>query len=132
MCEVKFYEKGKYKYKIQNYKIHKFMKYKICEIENSECRLSCKNVFACLFSVHNTISLSRHEQVCLMRLRFERSDGRSISRNIASLNILVHDVINLLYSRLSHTFFLIQSFSLHKVKIPHQIQILLQMMTCRL
>ena len=24
-------------------------------------------------------------------------DGRSISRNVASLNILVHDVINLLY-----------------------------------
>ena len=31
-----------------------------------------KNIFACLFSVHNTISLSRHEQVCLMRLRFKR------------------------------------------------------------
>ena len=31
-----------------------------------------KNIFACLFSVPNTISLSRHEQVCLMRLRFER------------------------------------------------------------
>ena len=31
-----------------------------------------KNIFACLFSVHYTISLSRHEQVCLMRLRFER------------------------------------------------------------
>ena len=31
-----------------------------------------KNIFACLFSVHNTISLSRHEQVCLMRLDFER------------------------------------------------------------
>ena len=30
-----------------------------------------KNIFACLFNVHNTISLSRHEQVCLMRLRFE-------------------------------------------------------------
>ena len=30
-----------------------------------------KNIFACLFSVHNTISLSRHEQVCLMRLRFD-------------------------------------------------------------
>ena len=29
-----------------------------------------KNIFACLFSVHNTISLSRHEQVCLMRLFF--------------------------------------------------------------
>ena len=45
----------------------------------------------------NIISLSRHEQVCLMRLRFEPDDGRSISRNVASLNILVHDVINLLY-----------------------------------
>ena len=31
-----------------------------------------KNIFACLFSVHNTMSLSRHEQVCLMRLHFER------------------------------------------------------------
>ena len=48
--------------------------------------------------------LSRHEQVCLMRYRFERcfslhrvDDGRSISRNVSSFNILVHDVINLLY-----------------------------------
>ena len=24
-----------------------------------------ENIFACLFSIHNTISLSRHEQVCL-------------------------------------------------------------------
>ena len=31
-----------------------------------------KNIFACLFSVHNTIRLSRHEQVRLIRLRFER------------------------------------------------------------
>ena len=31
-----------------------------------------KDIFTCLFSVHNTISLSRHEQVCLMSLRFER------------------------------------------------------------
>ena len=30
-----------------------------------------ENIFACLFSLHNTISLSRHEQVCLIRLRFE-------------------------------------------------------------
>ena len=27
-----------------------------------------KNIFACLFIVHNAISLSRHEQVCLTRL----------------------------------------------------------------
>ena len=32
----------------------------------------CKNIFACLFSIHNTISLSRNKQVCLMRLRFMR------------------------------------------------------------
>ena len=31
-----------------------------------------KNIFACLFSIHNTISLSRDEQVCLSRLLFER------------------------------------------------------------
>ena len=35
-------------------------------------RIWSKNIFACLFSVHNTISLSRHEKVCLIRLRFER------------------------------------------------------------
>ena len=31
-----------------------------------------ENIFACLFSIHNAISLSRHEQVCLSVLRFER------------------------------------------------------------
>ena len=51
--------------------------------DNYPCRL-CKNfvkdlvllilkdIFACLFSIHNTISLSCHEQVCLSGLRFER------------------------------------------------------------
>ena len=48
----------------------------------------------------NTIGLSRHEQVCLSGLHSERyfshhrpDDGRSISRNVAHLNILVHGVI---------------------------------------
>ena len=31
-----------------------------------------ENIFACLFSVHNRISLSCHEQVCVIRMRFER------------------------------------------------------------
>ena len=31
-----------------------------------------KNIFACLFSIHNAIRLSHHEQVSLMRLRSER------------------------------------------------------------
>ena len=31
-----------------------------------------KIIFACLFTIHNTISLSRHEQVCLSGLCFER------------------------------------------------------------
>ena len=31
-----------------------------------------KGIFACPFSSHYTISLSRHEQACLLRLRFER------------------------------------------------------------
>ena len=30
------------------------------------------NIFACLLSIHNTISLSRHEQVSLSGLGFER------------------------------------------------------------
>ena len=59
-----------------------------------------KDFFACFFSVHDTRSLSSHEQVCLMRLHFERHfpyhRGRGISRSVASLNILAHDVINLL------------------------------------
>ena len=46
-----------------------------------------KNIFACLFSVHNRISLSRHEQVWLCPMMGE----------VSSPNILVHDVINLLY-----------------------------------
>ena len=65
------------------------------------------NFFFCdsVINFYNTISLSRHEQVCLMRLRFKRyfslfsHDGRSISQNVASLNILVHDMINLLYHK---------------------------------
>ena len=32
----------------------------------------CKYIFASLFSIHNTISLSCNEQVCLCGLRFER------------------------------------------------------------
>ena len=31
-----------------------------------------KNISACLFSVHNTISLSRHELVCLIRLHLSK------------------------------------------------------------
>ena len=31
-----------------------------------------KDIFACLFSIHNRVSLSCHEQVCLSELRFER------------------------------------------------------------
>ena len=29
-----------------------------------------KNIFTCLVGVHNKLSLSRHEQVCFMRLLF--------------------------------------------------------------
>ena len=31
-----------------------------------------KNIFACLFSIHNVPSLSLHKQVCSVSLRFER------------------------------------------------------------
>ena len=53
-------------------------------LENYENDI-CKKIFACLFSVHNTIILLHHEQVCLIRLCFERylSHGRSTSRNVA-------------------------------------------------
>ena len=72
---------------------------------NSLFKFCPKGIFNCVnilegHSYYNTISLSRHEQVCLNGLRFERyrhDDGRSISGNVVHLNILVHDVINLLY-----------------------------------
>ena len=60
--------------------------------------------FACLFNVHNVISLSRDGRVCLTRVHCERyfshhlpNDGKKISRSVASSNILVHHVINFLY-----------------------------------
>ena len=31
------------------------------------------NILACLLSVHNAISLSRHKKVCLTKLRFDTS-----------------------------------------------------------
>ena len=70
-----------------------------------------KDITACLFSIHNTISLSCHEQVCLSELRCERyffHDGRSICRNVAQLNILLHDMLKLLYqwSNVNHCFFI--------------------------
>lgn len=60
-----------------------------------------KNIMASLFIVHSTISSSRDEKVCLMRPRFERHSphpvGRSIFKNVASLYIPVHGVMNLIY-----------------------------------
>ena len=45
----------------------------IAELENNkESDHFRKNMLACLFSIHNTISLSHHEQVCLSGIRFER------------------------------------------------------------
>ena len=52
-----------------------------------------KDIFACLFSIHSIISLSCHEQVYLSGLRSD--DGRSISQNVAHLNILVQMINNL-------------------------------------
>ena len=48
-----------------------------------------KNIFACLFSVHNTISLSRHEQVCLMRLRFERCFSHHRAYKYLHLHLII-------------------------------------------
>ena len=43
-----------------------------------------KNIFACLFRIRNAISLSRHEQVCLSTLRFERYFSHHRALNISS------------------------------------------------
>ena len=48
-----------------------------------------KDIFACLFSIHNIISLSCHEQVCLC----------------LCLSMFYHDMINLLYQSLVFTHF---------------------------
>ena len=56
-----------------------------------------------LFSIiawSSILSLSRHDQLSLMRLSFVRCFyhyRKEISQNVASLNLLIHDVINLLY-----------------------------------
>ena len=42
-------------------------------------------------------------------------DGRSISRNVASLNILVHDVINLLYYN-TNSYLFVNGTEIHKFK----------------
>ena len=40
-------------------------------ITNNELKeILSKNIFPCLFNVYNTISLSRHEQICLMMIHF--------------------------------------------------------------
>ena len=44
-----------------------------------------KNIFACLFIVHNTKSLSRHEQVRLIRLRFEGYFPHQLLKKLAHL-----------------------------------------------
>ena len=74
-----------------------------------------KNIFACLFGVHNTIILSRHEQVCLMRLRFERyfSHHRAMdyvhsddqfARKTAIPQDKFLDLVNLVLTTTWHTF----------------------------
>ena len=42
----------------------------ICNKSNKHIYAVRKNVFTYVFSVHNIIGLLRHEQICLMRLRF--------------------------------------------------------------
>ena len=52
------------------------------------------------YTNHLRFSLRCHHNKILpkdLQLKSKPDDGRSISRNVASLNILVHDVINLLY-----------------------------------
>ena len=46
-------------------------KYFLCPIQNANYLIR-KDIFACLFSIHNTISLSCHELVCLSELRLEK------------------------------------------------------------
>ena len=61
--------------KTQTFSIHENKKWQKYNQHNS---IIHKDIFACLSSIRP-------------------DDGRSISRNVARLNILVHDMINLLY-----------------------------------
>ena len=60
-----------------------------------------KNYFACLFSVHNTRSLSCHEQLCLMRLSRDvpiEDDKIMVSFDVTSsyMNIPLIDMLNII------------------------------------
>ena len=65
----------------------------------------CKNIYACLFSVHNIISLSRHEQVCLIRLRFERYFSHHRATLAKVWERFVDDVYSILKRAHSENFF---------------------------
>ena len=65
-----------------------------------------KNIFTIYLSVDREISLAPLEQVRFMKQSFKRyfsynwaDDGCSIFRNVASLNIPFHELVNLLYYR---------------------------------
>lgn len=65
-----------------------------------------KNIFTIYLSVDREISLPPLEQVRFMKQNFKRyfsynwaDDGCSIFRNVASLNIPFHELVNLLYYR---------------------------------
>lgn len=65
-----------------------------------------KNIFTIYLSVDREISLPPLEQVRFMKQSFKRyfsynwaDDGCSIFRNVASLNIAFHELVNLLYYR---------------------------------
>ena len=93
-------------------------------------RLSLRKNNACLLSVHNRIRLSRNEQVCLMRLRFERyfsHHRRNIFPNVTSLNILVHDVINLRYF-----IYLVQIIHIQNWRHRVELQTILKIWLCEL
>ena len=54
-----------------------------------------KNIFTYIKTHYGETILAKIRK--LEKIKNQPDDGRSISRNVASLNILVHDVINLLY-----------------------------------
>ena len=51
-----------------------------------------KNIFPCLCSIHSTISLSCHEQVCLRWLRFERYFSHHWAKQMIMSRIFKRDM----------------------------------------
>ena len=69
---------------------HMKNEYRNFPFSQNSSRIIRKNIFACLFSIHNIISLSRHKQVCLSGLHFERYFSHHQEKYLSKCSPLKH------------------------------------------